>query len=72
MGIVGAAMNRDTSFIAELGFYIFTIALILFSIFLIVSYKKVTKKVILIIASVPLTIYFPFFVYYISTHDLYF
>jgi hypothetical protein len=71
MGMVGAAMNRGSSFIAELGFYIFVSALILFPIFLGISFKKINNKILIAVGSVPLVIYIPFLVFYVTTHDIY-
>ena len=76
MGIVGAAMNRGSSYIAELGFYVFLSALILFPIILVFVFKKINKKInkkiILAMGGIPIIIYIPFFVYYVSTNDIYF
>lgn len=72
MGIVGAAMNRGSSYIAELGFYVFISALIIFPIILVFTFKKITKKIILAVGGIPIIIYIPFFIYYVSTNDIYF
>ena len=72
LGIIAGAMNRDTSFIAEFGFYLF-LSILIGSPVVFYFLIRLTKLRWLIIAGmIPLLIYAGFFGYYLATHDVYF
>ena len=71
LGIVGAAMNRDTSFIATFGFYLFMSLLVATPVLFYLLVRANKLKWIVITGGVPLIIYGAFLGHYIATNDIY-
>jgi len=71
LGVVGAAMNRDSSFIATFGFYLFLLLLLGTPALFYRLAKKNKLKWIIISGGMPLIIYAVFLGYYIATNDIY-
>ena len=63
--IAAAAMNRSGSFIGSFGFVLFIVSILLWTVYLIFTYKKANKKQMLIIGGLPLAIYIPVMLHFI-------